>query len=236
MKKHFLSSISLILMLFLFSCRKDVSNVTYSISGRLLESSSNSITISNYRFQVNQKSSYGFFGGVTGIEMEFQTDANGNFNLKYSPQKSTGLSTGSANPYPLSLTGIDTVKYKGLYPNWYPIPANKDTVLNDIFLYKKIDKFVRKVQFNSALANGDSLEVITSNAYRFNYKTLYGPIAAGTLLVLDTINQLKAERYNISTNSYLVSSTLKKPSYQKGFGLNLPLGDELYREQLLIYP
>ena len=236
MKNLFLPSISFILILIFLGCRKDVSNVKYNISGRLLESSSNPIPVSNYKLQVYQKSDYGFFGGVTGIEMEFQTDANGYFTLKYSPKKSTGLSTGSANSYPLSFTGIDTLKYKGLFPDWYPIPANKDTALSDIYLYKKIDKFVRKIQFNSALANGDSLEVITSSAYKSTYKTIYGPIPVGTLLILDTINQFKAERYNISTRIYLTSSTLKKPSYQKGFGMSLPAGDETYREQMMNYP
>lgn len=233
MKKALPYSFLLMIVIF-FGCRKDL--IKYNISGRLLESSSNPVPISNYNMQLHQRSDYGLLGGVEGVEKEFKTDANGYFSLSYSSEKPTGFYTGTVNNYALSLTGIDTVKYKGLYPDWYPIPANKDTALNTLYLYKKIEKFVRKIQFNSALAMNDSLEVITSTAYRSTYTTLHGPVPAGTLLVLDTIYQFKVQRYSISANSYFASSTLKKQGYQNTFGLSLHIGDEIYREQLLIYP
>ena len=77
--------------------------------------------------------------------------------------------------------------------------------------------------------------MITSTAYKSTYKTLYGPIPAGTLLTLDTINQFKVERFDILTGNYSATSVLKKPSYQQNFSLTLPIGDEEYREQLLLY-
>jgi hypothetical protein len=227
--------ISIFLCAIFLSCRKDRYNNTYTITGTIFESSSNPIPINNYQLQIYQRDDYGFFGGVTGVKLEFETDVNGHFSLSYIPGKSTGLAGGSINTYPLSMTGIDTIKYKGLYPSWYPITGNKDTSLNNIYLYKKIQKFVRKIQFNSLLGDNDSLEVITFNAYRSAYTTIHGPVTAGTLLVLDTI-QLKVENHDLTSGSYFTSSALKKEFYQKDFNMILPAGDEAYRAQLLVYP
>ena len=235
MKKSLLFSALFIVAMCLLSCKKDINDLKFTITGRIVESSSNPTPISNYKIQINQRDDYGIFGGVSGINSTFETDGNGNFTIIYTPKKGTGFNSGHPNSYPLSVTGIDTIKYKGLSPDWYPVPANKDTALNTIYLYKKIEKFVRKIQFDSALGNNDSLEVITSTAYRSTYKTLYGPIPVGTLLTLDTINQFKVERFNIHTGSYSVTSVLKKPSYQQNFSLTLPIGDEVFREQLLYY-
>jgi hypothetical protein len=235
MKKHLMFSAMLIVAACLLSCKKDVNDLKFTITGRLVESSSNPIPISNYKLQINQRDDYGLLGGVAGTTTEFETDGNGNFSITYTPKKGTGFSSGNPNGYPLSITGIDNNKYKGLYPDWYPIPANKDTTLNTIYLYKKIERFVRKIQLNAALANNDSLEVITSTAYRSTYKTLYGPIPEGTVLTLDTINQFKVERFDIHTGSYSVTTVLKKHSYQQNFSLKLPKEDEVYREQLLLY-
>ncbi len=69
---------------------------------------------------------------------------------------------------------------------------------------------MRKIQFNLALSSNDSLEVITSTAYRSTYKTIYGPVSAGTLLVLDTINRFKVERLDITSKCYYITSVLKK--------------------------
>lgn len=234
---RFLIAISSILLFVICSCKKDLPYRNYTISGRLLESSSNPVPIKNYKFEISQPDDYGLYGGVSGIKKEFQTDANGAFLISYTPEKSYGLfSSGGVNTFPLSIAGIDTNMYKELYPAWYPITSNKDTALNTIFLFKKIGKFVRKVQLNVALSNNDSLEVITSTAYQSSYKTIYGPIPAGTLLMLDTINEFKVERFNITSGNYFATSVLKKPSYQSNFSLILPIGDEAYREQLLVYP
>ncbi len=232
---RFLISLSSVVLIFFCGCKKNLSTNKYTISGTLLESSSNPIPIKNYKLQISQRDDYGLFGGVSGLTKDFTTDANGSFLVSYTPNKSTGLSSGNINTYPLSITGIDTNNYKGLFPYWYPITANMDTSLNTIFLFKKIEKFVRKIQFNLALSNNDSLEVITSTAYRSTYKTIYGPVSVGTLLVLDTINGFKVERLNITSKSYYTTSVLKKPSYQRNFNLILLPGDEDYREQLLVY-
>ncbi|MDP4262286.1 MAG: hypothetical protein Q8941_07115 [Bacteroidota bacterium] len=220
----------------LIGCRKNLTTPEYTISGRLLESSSNLIPVRNYQLQISQPDDYGLLGGVGGLTKDFRTDGNGFFSLVYTPEKSTGLVSGGANSYSFSITGIDTALYRNLFPYWYPVTANKDTNLDNIYLFKKIEKLVRKVQFNQALGSNDSLELITSAAYGANYKTLYGPIPAGTLLVADTINQFKTERFSITYGSYYLTSTLKKTSYQSDFNLKLPAGDETYREQLLVYP
>lgn len=231
-----LITISLTLLFVIGSCKKDSSSRKYTISGRLLESSSNPVPVRNYKFMVSQSNDYGLYGGVSGIRKEFQTDANGFFSLSYTSEDPFGLFVSNRpNASPLSISGIDSNVYKiNLY--WYPITANKDTSLNTLYLFKKINKFVRKVQFNSTLSNGDSLEIITSTAYQSTYKTIYGPVPAGTLLIADTINNFKVERFDIESGTYLASSTLKNALYQTDFNLILPVGDEDYREQLLVYP
>lgn len=223
-----------LLITIISGCKKDVT-INYSISGTLLESNSNPIPVKNYKLSAYQRDSYGFFGGVAGTIKEFQTDINGFFSLDYVPLKGTGLFSGSINQNPLSIEGIDTNNYKDLYFQLYPITANKDTNLNKVFLFKKIEKFVRKIQFNSALNANDTLQVITSSAFLSIYKNVYGPVPAGTLL-LDTINQYKMGGFNLLTNTYNSTSTFIKKPYSKYFTLTLPVGDELYREHLLIYP
>ncbi len=104
--QRFSITFSSILLILICSCKKDLLP-KYTISGRLLESSSNPIPIKNYKLQVSQRDDFGLFGGVSGITKEFQTDGNGNFLITYIPSKSSGLIQGSINGFPLSITGID---------------------------------------------------------------------------------------------------------------------------------
>jgi hypothetical protein len=223
------------IIIIFIGCKK-TSEIKYTVSGQLLESSSNPIPVKNIKLYATQKDDYALLGGVAGLRIYFEADVNGAFSLSYVPLKGTGLSSGTPNGYPLSIQSIDTgtYKYSDLY--LYPITANKDTNLNTIFLYKKIEKFVRKIQFNAALNATDSFQIITSTAFRSIYKTIYGPISSGTLLVVDTINQYRAGNFNLTTQKYYSTSALKKPSYQRDFSLMLAPGDEPYREHLLIYP
>lgn len=236
MKEHLLKFPQIILLFILLvifnSCKKE-REINYTVSGQLLESSSNPIPLKSFKLYATQKDDYGLLGGVAGLRIYFETDVNGFFSLNYIPLKGTGLSSSNPNGYPLSIQSIDTT-YRNIDLYLYPISANKDTNLNTIFIYKKIEKFVRKIQFNVSLNANDSIQIITSGT--FPRKTIYGPISAGTLLVLDTINQYKAGGFNLTTNKYYSNSVLKKPSYENNFTLILPAGDEAYREHLLIYP
>jgi hypothetical protein len=235
MMRNILVQGCIFLIFFNIGCGKEIGHKTYTISGQLWERTGNPIPVSNYKLWIYQKSSYGFFGGVKGIDKEFQTDNNGFFSISYIPQKGTGLFSGSINTYPITITGSDTNLYRNLYLYWYPITPNIDTTLKTIYLFKQIDKLVRKIQFDSSLEKNDSIKIITSGADRSSYKTIYGPITAGTIL-LDTVLEFKLEGYNITTGMYIGNTTITKASYLKSFPLSLPIGDEAYREQILIYP
>lgn len=127
------------------------------------------------------------------------------------------------------------MQFKDLNPSWSPIPSLIDTNLGTFYLFKKIKTVVRKIQFNNSLGDGEKLEVITSNSPRSDYKTVTGPIAAGTLLTLDSILNCRLTWFYVSTHQYSFSAVLKKPSYSKDLIIPLPKEDEEYLEVLMVY-
>lgn len=234
MRKYFIY-VLIIFCFLLWSCKKNIDNRLYTISGKLLESSSNPVPVTNYKLTLVQNRKLGFLGSFEGIEQTVSTNNEGRFSFSYSLKSGTGVATGSTNPNPLYLTSYDTSQHKNLYPEFNPITVKVDTNFNAFFLYKKIDRVVRKVQFNIPLNSGESLEVITTGTFGAKYKTLTGPIAAGTLLVVDTLNNYKTSRLNLQSKTYTILSVLKKPSYQKDLNIELSLGDEDFREILMVY-
>lgn len=231
--KHFFS-LTLFLLL-ISSCKKDTTSKTYTVSGKLLECSSNPIPVTNYKITLNQNAILSFTGSVDGIEQTVSTDNNGEFKISYSLKTGSGLASGSTNPNYLYLTGNDTTQYKGLEPEFIPISVKTDTSLGSIYLFKKISQVIRKVQFNNTLNSGERLEVITLKAGGGQYSYLYGPISSGTTITVDTISNFKISELNLQTKKYTVSSALKKPSYQTDFNIYLDIGDETYREILMQY-
>lgn len=219
----------------MISCKKNVSQKITTISGRLLESSSNPIPVSSYKLTLNQNQVLSPFGSYSGIEQTVTTDNDGKFSFSYSLKKGSGLGSGSTNPNSLYISSYDTLKYRNLFPEFNPISVSVDTNLNTFYLYKKIDKLVRKVKFDNPLNNGEVLQVITTDAAGAQYKNLDGPIAAGTTLVVDTINNYKISRLNLNSKKYTVLSVLKKPMYQADLNIFLDIGDENYREILMTY-
>ena len=228
-------TVILIFIILLTSCKKHRTDRLYNIQGQILESSSNPIPVTNYTLMFYQKANSGFLGGVSGLDTLTKTDNNGRFTFQYDRNKNYGFSTGGTNPNKITIEGIDTIKYKGIDPIWYPAPSLIDTNLNILYLYKKIQTLVRKVQFNNSLNIGESLEVITPDSSGSSHKTLMGPIPSGTLVIVDTIKNCKLSIFNLTTNEYNLSATLIKPSYQKDFGILLPKGDEVFREVLMTY-
>lgn len=200
-----------------------------------MESTSNPVPVSNYRLRMHQGSSSGLLGGVSGFDENIQTASDGRFTFKYNPYQNFGFSSGGSNPNDITLTGTDSLQYQDLYSYWTPIPALKDINLDTLYLYKKIRTIVRKIQFDNELNDGEKLEVITSNSPRFDYKTITGPIAAGTILTLDPILNGRLTSYHLSNKEYSFLAVLKKPSYQKNLSILLSKEDEAYREILMIY-
>lgn len=229
-----------ILFVFLFfatlmSCKKNVTNKVNTISGRLLESSSNPTPVANYKLTLNQNRVLSPFGSFTGIEQTITTDNDGKFSFSYSLKRGSGLASGSTNSNRLYIDSYDTLKFRNLYPEFNPISVNVDTNFNTFYLYKKIDKLVRKVKFDNPLNSGEVLEVITSDAGGAQYKNLTGPISAGTTLIVDTIINYKISRLNLQTKKYSILSVLQKPMFQNDLNIFLDIGDENYREILMTY-
>ena len=228
--------VSIILIIILFSsCKKNHSDRLYSITGQIFESSSNPIPISNYTLSFYQRSNSGLLGGIAGLDTTAKTGNDGRFSFQYNPSRNYGFSLGGTNANEIYMEGIDTLKYKGLYPAWYSVPSLVDINLNNLYLFKKIQTLVRKVQFNTSLNAGESLEVITTDSSGASYKTLTGPIPSGTLLTVDTIKNCKISRFNLLTREYVLLAVLQKPSYQKDLNIIMAEGDETYREILMSY-
>jgi len=228
------------LFVFLFitiiiSCKKNVTSKVITISGKLLESSSNPIPVNSYKLTLNQNQVLSPFGSYSGIEQTITTDNDGNFSFSYSLKTGSGVGSGSTNPNALYISSYDTVKYRNLYPEFNPISVSVDTNLNSFYLYKKIDKLVRKVKFDNSLNSGETLQLITSDAVGAQYKNLTGPILAGTTLVVDTISNYKISRLNLQTKKYTILSVLKKPMYQTDLNIFVDIDDENYREILMTY-
>ncbi len=139
-KKYLINSkyrSSLVVLLFIIiicGCKKN-KEITYVVSGQLLVSVSNPLPVKNYKLFAYQKQDYALLGSVAGLSIYFETDNNGIFSLKYIPPKGTGLFSGTPNANPLSIEGVDTGQYKNIYFHVYPIPANKDTNLNKLYLF-----------------------------------------------------------------------------------------------------
>ena len=224
-----------VFVLLLPGCKKNVDNRTYKISGRLLESSSNPVSITGYKLTLFQNAILSFMGSYKEIQTETTTDNEGKFTFSYSLTSGTGIATGSTNPNTLYITSYDTSQFKQLHPEYRPISVRVDTSLNTIYLYKKINKLVRKVNFTTALNAGETLDVITTDAFGAKYNRLSGPISAGTLLIVDTIINYKVSRLDLQSKGYTILSVLKKPSFQKDLNIFLNLGDEDYREVLMTY-
>jgi hypothetical protein len=216
-----------------FGCRKDISDKATTISGRLVESSSNAIPVIGYKLTLVQNRILTPFGSHEGIEQTITTDAEGRFSFSYSLKRGTGVAANSTNPNPLYIIGNDTMLFKSLYPEFNPISVSMDTNLNTIYLYKKIDQLVRKVRFDLPLPAGESLDVITPGATQT--RTLSGPIAAGTLIVVDTLINYKLSRLDLGSKKYTILSVLKKPGYQKDLNIQVDVIDEKIREILMVY-
>lgn len=227
--------ILLFLLIFSYSCKKDPKDRNYIIQGRILESNSNPVPVNNYQLRISQGS---FIYGPPGSSKDFQTDANGYFSVNFQPAKGTLL--GGLNDYPLFIYSIDTSKYIGIGSYWSNIKALIDTNLNTIYLYKKIDRLIRKIQFTTALALNDSTTITTNISGGAFSKTFYGPISAGTLLIADTLRQVKLTDFDMQSNPNppridFIYSTIIVQLQTYSYSLQLVPGDEPEREVVLDY-
>lgn len=228
--------ISILLFIVLFTCcRKKKPDRIYTVQGQILESSSNPIPVSNYNLFIYQQTYASFLGGISGLQLFIKTASDGKFSFDYNPEMKYGFSLGGTNPNSIEIQGIDTSSYQGLQPTWDPVTPGIDTNLNVLYLYKKIQSLVRKVQFNQTLNPWDTIYVSSDGGWGPGSKRLTGPISAGTILNADTIRNLSLTHYNLRTREYTLSAALRKQSIYHDFSVDLNGGDEIYREILFIY-
>ena len=182
--------------------------------------------VSNYTISFRQVTIFALFGSTPGIDTSIKTDINGVFNLVYASE---------GNTRNINLYGTDSLQFAQLNPSWYGIKPLNNVDLNTIFLYKRIDTLVRKLQFVNPLNTGEELTVITSNSPSSNFETVLGPITNGTSLTVDTILNCKLTGYFFNENRFSFSASLSKPSYFNLFDIPVGPGDEKYREIMLTY-
>ena len=224
-----------IILIALMSCKKHSADKIYTIEGQILESTSNPIPVTEYAIYFSQRSNSGLLGGVYGLQNTVKTGIDGRFKFQYNPTKNYGLSTGGTNLNEIYIYGIDSIKYNRIGSEWYPITSSIDTNLNTIYLFKKIQTLIRKVQFNNSLNAGEILNVISPDSSGSDYKLITGPIPAGTILNVDTIRNCKLSMFNLITKEYHFTITLTKPSYLTYLSVIMRPGDELFREVLITY-
>jgi hypothetical protein len=93
---------------FFLGCKKNVDNRAYTISGKLLESSSNPVPVTGYKLTLLQNDILSFPGNYKGVQADAITDNEGKLKLSYSLTSGTGFATGSTNANVLYVTSNDT--------------------------------------------------------------------------------------------------------------------------------
>jgi hypothetical protein len=114
-------------------CKKQHPEKKYTITGKLLESAGNPVPVPDLPMFLYRKERSGFTGWSPGIAINFKTNQDGSFSVTYPDEKGTGLYALGSSDEPLSITGSDPVLYPGVFAEFYPLPANKDTSLSIVY-------------------------------------------------------------------------------------------------------
>jgi hypothetical protein len=134
----YLNLTAFVLLIFLFagvSCKKQTRVAEYTITGRVLESIANPIPVKSYTMHLYRKERSGFTGWIPGISKDFKTDNSGNFSVTYTVEKGTGLGGIANSEEALTITGFDAILYPNVSLQLFPVPANKDTSFNTVYIY-----------------------------------------------------------------------------------------------------
>jgi hypothetical protein len=204
---------SAIITLFIFgSCKKELlphpdNGKMFAVKGVLLESTSNPVPVSYQDIKLIRPSIYSYYWGYNYgfMSLTTNTDKNGNFQFKY-PGKSSILDGNNQNLYfQLSAPTV----FGSVVTKWSFIRPYIDTNVNTIYLYKKISQLIRGVKFDKNLLLGDSILINTSEAYQnLKAKVIFGPVSAGSTVVVDTLTNYLFTNYKISEERYECLATL----------------------------
>ena len=203
-------------VLLLSGCSKKTK--VYSIQGRVLQSSSNPVPLSNYKltfFQPGRPEALIPIGASSASTSSF-TNNNGFFSCRFQTGEATFLLIPLSNSSPLSMRGDNNDPLINL--SWSNIPA-KDTVLGDVYVYKKINKAVIKIISSTEILPQDSLIIRAPTALGEYRKVLTGiSIQPNTIITADTILQLISTNFDVPQkqyffNIYCDNVTPKKSDY-----------------------
>lgn len=232
----------LLIIVIISSCTKPIFDQkqppVIAIKGQIFESRSNPLPVANYSLLIGQGHTHpiGLIGDLDTIKT---SDKEGRFVFYYKDYDEYAIKSINQQYYgelgQLSITAWDESKQNRMISEWLGFESLKNYNIDSLFLYKSIQKAVRKVRFKNALATGDTLEVITSNAHTAEYKTIYGPVAAGSFLTIDTLKNLRITVYHLALNTYILRSALKKTGYQTNHDIDVGLRDETNREIIMTY-
>lgn len=227
--KYFLYSLTVLL----FVCCKKDRKLRFTIEGQLLESSSNPRVITDYEIQISQSSQTGIFGSVSGILQTAKTGIDGRFTITYSSGRDYGFVTTGVNRNSIFINGVDNMQYPDIRPQWRELPSSIDTNLNILYLYKKIDTLIIKVNFINALITNDTLALRPGNSGDYSY--LAGPITAGQTIAIDTLLNIKLSSFYIPRNIYPLDIQVKSKNRIYHHNSQFGKQDERYSEILVSF-
>lgn len=214
-------------MFSLVSCTREKVQ-KFKLTGRLLNSTSNPLPVANYPMKIVQADLGTLLGNADGIEKTFVTNSLGEFSVIYTEAgKSDGLfqSGGSTNPITL-IAGNDANNYS----SWSNISPFKDTSLNNVYLHKKINVVAIRLSLLTALSSVDTVRIYIDDQVRQKTMNVTGPAAAGSLLLIDTMQNVILRRMNIRERNYLLTVNARHKNRLIIKDFNLPPGDELRQE------
>lgn len=217
----------------LLACTKKQETV-FSISGRLLESSSNPVPLKGYKLSIYQKGSGPGFGIPSSFSSAYDsaiTDATGNFMFRFRPGNAQIFGIPTYNGSALSLSGDNNSPVINLY--WNNLPS-KDTSLMNIFEYKLITKAIIKIQTATQILPSDTITIQASTKAGFYTKSIKGlSIPANTETTVDTITNVVCTFYEVGLKQYASAIAIGKNNRGNVFyypPLYLPPLDEQQRD------
>lgn len=208
----------------------------YSIQGRLFVSSSHPVPIRNYKLTFYQSGSPSIPIPIESASSKAtsSTNSEGYFNCRFQAGEGSFLLIPFSNSSPLNMQGINDSSSVNLF--WTNIPA-KDTILENGFLFKKINKAIIKIRSDIEILPSDTLAIVAETVSGRYEKLLTGlSIPSNTLITADTISQLISTQFDVRQKQYFFAIYCNNLSHNRShnnYTYTAPL-DEAEREFLIV--
>lgn len=175
----------LCILTFVFSAGSCLKQKYAHYKGKLVLSSSNRVPVSNASISFYQGGSggIGIPGSSSPSSADGTSDANGFFDIKFPLGKAQFLGIPTTNGSP-----VDMIVRAGAVGGYYRSLATNDTLLNELFLYKKVDRFIIRMVSSGGAIPTDTFR-IEGRTINGRYKKIITGlvIPAGTPTTIDTI-------------------------------------------------